>query len=94
MQHPEVEGQFGEVDVLSHRIAGGLRRFVESVEVWPGLHLYHGVALPVIEIEIRAVLQKRTAHGDRPLVVERRSVDEEWCHAVEAEAVVQPVSVF
>ena len=94
MQHPEVEGQFGEVDVLTHRIAGGLRRFVEGVEVGAGLHFHHRVALPVIEIEISAVLQEGAAHRHGPLVIERRPVDEEWRHAVEAEAVVQPIGVF
>ena len=48
----------------------------------------------MIEVEVAAVLQEGATHGHRALVVERRAVDQEGGHAVEAEAVVQPVGVF
>src|ERR1700730_5438189 len=94
MQDAEIERQLREIDVLPHRIAGRLGGFVESVEVGSSLHLYHREAFPVVEVEVAAVLQEGATNRYRPLVVERRAIDEEGGHAVEAEAVIQPVGVL
>ena len=94
MEHPEVEGQLREVDVLPHRIARRFGGFVEGVEVGTCFHFDHREALPVIEVEIPAILQEGAANRHRALVVQRGAIHEEGRHAVEAETVVQPVRVF
>src|SRR5437870_1793826 len=93
-QRAEVKGELGEVDVLAGWVARRFGGLVEGVEIRTGLHFDDGKALPVIEIEIPAVLKERATNRDRALVVQGRAVDEERRDAVETEAVVQPVGIF
>ena len=94
VQHAEIERQLREIDVLADGIAGGFGRLVERVEIRARFHFDHRKALAVVEIKIAAILEKGASYRHGPLIVERRPVHQEGCHAVEAEAVVQPVGVF
>src|SRR6185312_897263 len=66
----QVESGAGHVDALAQRIAIRLRDFVARVEIRTGLHLDHCVAALVVEVEVVAVLQERSPHRDRALVVQ------------------------
>ena len=94
MQHAQVEGELGEVDVLAHRITRRFGGLVERVEVRPSFHFHHREALAVVEVEVAAILQECSPNGHRALVIEGRAVHQERRDAVEAEAVVQPVGVL
>src|SRR5712692_212187 len=67
----QVEMGLGHVDALVDRVPVRLADLVASVEVGPRLHLDHGVAALVVEVQVVAVLQERAAHRHRALVVER-----------------------
>src|SRR6202521_5608369 len=58
------EVYLGHGDALVQRVAVGLDDLVAGVEVWPRLHLDHGVAALVVEVEVVAILEERSSDGD------------------------------
>jgi hypothetical protein len=65
----EVEVDLRHVHALTDRVAIGLDDLVTRIEVWAGFHLHDRVAAVVVEIEVVAILQKRSANRYRALVV-------------------------
>src|SRR5438105_6767313 len=84
----QVEVDLRHVHALADRVTLRLPDLVARVEVGPRLHLDHGVVTLVVEIKVVAVLEKRAAHRDSALVVERGAVDEVGLHVAGREAVV------
>src|SRR5712692_10013886 len=89
----QVEAELRHVHAFAQRIAVWLCDFVTRVEVRARLHLDDGVAALVVHVEVLAVLQERSAHRHRPLVVEGRSVHEVGLDVGGCYAVVEPVGV-